>query len=281
MVSNHIVDLIERYGTDGSASSRRRSPTTSRRAKFYDYNDHSRVGAAHGEFVTDEICDRFCVLGTVEQAKAKLQRAPGGRRRPVQHLPHDPRAGGDAAGVRRRDHPRALRDPCLASVNSSSSARRTRSRGRRTARRCSSPRTCRACVSSSRCRPTAASSTQLTDYAEPVDGFYLPDGRVLVEIDEAGNERTQLHILGEGALVSDPRFNHWTPHVSRDGRLLAYTTNRRNGRDFDVVVRELASGEETELRARRLRRGRLDLAGRPLGRRGARQRARRRLRISS
>ena len=85
---------------------------------------------------------------------------------------------------------------------------------------------------------------QLTDYAEPVSGFYLPDGRILVEIDEAGNERTQLHILGEGALVSDPRFNHWTPHVSKDGRRLAYTTNRRNGRDFDIVVRELASGNE-------------------------------------
>jgi dienelactone hydrolase len=65
-----------------------------------------------------------------------------------------------------------------------------------------------------------------------------------LEIDEAGNERTQLHILGEGPLVSDPRFNHWTPHASKDGRRLAYTTNRRNGRDFDIVVRELASGEE-------------------------------------
>ena len=41
--------------------------------KFYDYNDHSRVGAAHGEFVTDEICDRFCALGTVEQVKAKMR----------------------------------------------------------------------------------------------------------------------------------------------------------------------------------------------------------------
>src|SRR5919109_822336 len=27
----------------------------------------------HGEFVTDEICDRFCVLGTPEQATAKLK----------------------------------------------------------------------------------------------------------------------------------------------------------------------------------------------------------------
>ena len=85
---------------------------------------------------------------------------------------------------------------------------------------------------------------QLTDFADPVEGFYLPDGRILLEMDEAGNERTQLHILGEGALVSDPRFNHWTPKASKDGRLLAYTTNRRNGVDFDIVVRELASGEE-------------------------------------
>jgi len=86
--------------------------------------------------------------------------------------------------------------------------------------------------------------TQLTDYVEPVSGFYLPDGRILLEIDAAGNERTQLHILGDGPLVSDPRFNHWTPKASKDGRLLAYTTNRRNGRDFDVVVRELESGDE-------------------------------------
>ncbi len=85
---------------------------------------------------------------------------------------------------------------------------------------------------------------QLTDYAEPVSGSYLPDGRILLELDEGGNERTQLHILGEGPLVSDPRFNHWTPKASKDGRLLAYTTNRRNGVDFDIVVRELVSGEE-------------------------------------
>jgi dipeptidyl aminopeptidase/acylaminoacyl peptidase len=84
---------------------------------------------------------------------------------------------------------------------------------------------------------------QLTNYAEPVDGQLLPDDRLLLEIDEGGNERTQLYLEGD-PLVVDPRFNHWTPHFSRDGRLLAYTTNRRNGRDFDVIVRDLASGEE-------------------------------------
>jgi dipeptidyl aminopeptidase/acylaminoacyl peptidase len=84
---------------------------------------------------------------------------------------------------------------------------------------------------------------QLTGYAEPVDGQLLPDDRLLLEIDEGGNERTQLYLDGE-PLVVDPRFIHRTPHVSRDGTLLAYSTNRRNGLDFDVVVRRLATGEE-------------------------------------
>jgi dipeptidyl aminopeptidase/acylaminoacyl peptidase len=88
---------------------------------------------------------------------------------------------------------------------------------------------------------------QLTDFAEPVSsGQLLPDGRLLLERDEGGNERTQLYLLGDGLepLVVDPRFIHGTPHVSRDGTLLAYVTNRRNGTDFDVVARDLVSGEE-------------------------------------
>jgi probable F420-dependent oxidoreductase len=71
MVSNHVMDLIERYGFDSEIPSALTDYVKAR--KFYDYKDHSRVGAAHGEFVTDEICDRFCVLGTAEQAAAKLK----------------------------------------------------------------------------------------------------------------------------------------------------------------------------------------------------------------
>ena len=84
---------------------------------------------------------------------------------------------------------------------------------------------------------------QLTSYAEPVEGQLLPDDRLLLEIDEGGNERTQLHLDGE-PLVVDPRYIHRTPHVSHDGTLLAYSTNRRNGLDFDVVVLRLDTGEE-------------------------------------
>jgi probable F420-dependent oxidoreductase len=72
MVSNHVMDLIDRYGADGSAVPKALTDYV-RARQFYDYDEHSRVGAKHGAFVTDEICDRFCVLGTVEQAKAKLR----------------------------------------------------------------------------------------------------------------------------------------------------------------------------------------------------------------
>jgi probable F420-dependent oxidoreductase len=72
MVSNHVIDLIERYGADSEELPSALTEYVKTR-EFYDYKDHSRVGAKHGEFVTDDICDRFCVLGTAEQATEKLR----------------------------------------------------------------------------------------------------------------------------------------------------------------------------------------------------------------
>ena len=72
MVSNHVKDLIDRYGADGSSVPKALTDYVQAR-KFYDYDEHSRVGAKHGEFVTDEICDRFCVIGNVEQCTTKLR----------------------------------------------------------------------------------------------------------------------------------------------------------------------------------------------------------------
>ncbi len=71
MVSNHVMDLIERYGWDSEIPKELTDFVKAR--KFYDYKEHSRVGAKHGEFVTDEICDRFCVIGSTEQCTAKLR----------------------------------------------------------------------------------------------------------------------------------------------------------------------------------------------------------------
>jgi dipeptidyl aminopeptidase/acylaminoacyl peptidase len=92
---------------------------------------------------------------------------------------------------------------------------------------------------------------QLTDFPEPVSGGFLPVGdRLLVLRDQGGNERHQLYLLDarSGAelepLVVEPEFLHIAPCASRDGRLLAYGCNRRNGRDLDVYVRSLESGDD-------------------------------------
>ena len=71
MVSNHVKDLIGRYGADGAVVPRALTDYVPDDTG-YDYDEHSRTGAKHGAFVSDEICDRFCVLGTPEQAAEKL-----------------------------------------------------------------------------------------------------------------------------------------------------------------------------------------------------------------
>jgi probable F420-dependent oxidoreductase len=70
MVSNHVMDLIEKYGFESEIPAALTDYVKAR--KFYDYKDHSRVGAAHGEFVTDEIAERFTVIGNVEECVQKL-----------------------------------------------------------------------------------------------------------------------------------------------------------------------------------------------------------------
>ena len=72
MVSNHVRDLIARYGVDGSVIPKALTDYVPAETG-YDYDEHSRVGAKHGAFVSDEICDRFCVLGTPDQAAEKLR----------------------------------------------------------------------------------------------------------------------------------------------------------------------------------------------------------------
>jgi probable F420-dependent oxidoreductase len=71
MVSNHVMDLIEKYGWDSDIPSELTDYVKAR--KGYDYKDHSRVGAKHGEFVSDEICDRFAVIGTAQACADKLR----------------------------------------------------------------------------------------------------------------------------------------------------------------------------------------------------------------
>lgn len=72
MVGNHVADLVDRYGGDGSAVPEALTDYIEAR-KGYDYDHHGRAGNPDTEFVPDEIVDRFCVLGTVDQHIARLR----------------------------------------------------------------------------------------------------------------------------------------------------------------------------------------------------------------
>ncbi|MGW5452360.1 TIGR03842 family LLM class F420-dependent oxidoreductase [Nocardia sp. NPDC003979] len=72
MVGNHVADIVTRYGETGSVPPALTDYIAGREG--YDYNQHGRAGNTHAAFVTDDIVDRFCVLGTAEEHLKKLQR---------------------------------------------------------------------------------------------------------------------------------------------------------------------------------------------------------------
>ncbi|MDQ6714662.1 MAG: prolyl oligopeptidase family serine peptidase [Actinomycetota bacterium] len=98
--------------------------------------------------------------------------------------------------------------------------------------------------------------TPLTALPSRCSGRYMPGRRqVVVEHDTGGDERMQLSLLDLTSdrqtpagladltpLVADPAFMHVLLDVTE--RSMTYSTNRRNGVDMDVVVRDLATGEE-------------------------------------
>ena len=71
MVGNHVADIIRVHGD--SSDIPRELTDYIRNRDTYDYRDHSRVGAAHGAFVPDEICDRFAVIGSKDQVVERLR----------------------------------------------------------------------------------------------------------------------------------------------------------------------------------------------------------------
>jgi probable F420-dependent oxidoreductase len=71
MVSNHVKDLIARYGTNGEIP--RALTDFAQAVEEYDYAEHSRVGAEHGKYISDEITERFCLLGGVDAHVEKLR----------------------------------------------------------------------------------------------------------------------------------------------------------------------------------------------------------------
>ena len=71
MVGNHVADLVKRYGESSSSVPKALTDYIRDRAD-YDYSHHGRAGNPSTDFVPDDIVDRFCVLGRVEDHIEKL-----------------------------------------------------------------------------------------------------------------------------------------------------------------------------------------------------------------
>ncbi len=80
---------------------------------------------------------------------------------------------------------------------------------------------------------------QISFEAEPLGGVYMPnDGTLVVRKDVGGNEFWQLYTLKDGrlTLLTDGKSRNEINVVSADGKLLGYSSTRRNGADSDLYV---------------------------------------------
>jgi probable F420-dependent oxidoreductase len=69
LVSNHVVDLVSKYKPEELPP----ALTSYIRDKgHYDYLHHCEVGSSNADFVTDDVIDRFCVLGPAKAQNEKL-----------------------------------------------------------------------------------------------------------------------------------------------------------------------------------------------------------------
>jgi probable F420-dependent oxidoreductase len=69
LVSNHVVDLVSRYKPEELPAE---LTAYIRDRKGYNYLHHAEVGSSNAEFVTDDVVDRFCIVGSVNEHLQKL-----------------------------------------------------------------------------------------------------------------------------------------------------------------------------------------------------------------
>jgi probable F420-dependent oxidoreductase len=70
LVSNHVVDLVSRYKPEELPPE---LTAYIKDRQGYNYLHHAEVGSSNAEFVTDEVVERFCIVGTVSDHVRKLR----------------------------------------------------------------------------------------------------------------------------------------------------------------------------------------------------------------
>jgi probable F420-dependent oxidoreductase len=70
MVGNHVADIVGRYGDSSDVPAALTEYIKGREG--YDYNQHGQAGNVHTAFVPDEVVDRFCILGPVDEHLRRL-----------------------------------------------------------------------------------------------------------------------------------------------------------------------------------------------------------------
>lgn len=70
LVGNHVVDLVNKYPREDLPEE---LTTYIRGREGYDYLHHAEVGSSNAAFVTDDIVDRFCLVGGVEAHVERLR----------------------------------------------------------------------------------------------------------------------------------------------------------------------------------------------------------------
>ena len=72
MVGNHVADLVARYGADTDLVPETLRDYVAER-EGYDYAEHGKASSTHVDFVSDDVIDRFCILGPPDRHIERLE----------------------------------------------------------------------------------------------------------------------------------------------------------------------------------------------------------------
>ncbi|MDX2198141.1 MAG: prolyl oligopeptidase family serine peptidase [Phycisphaerae bacterium] len=96
---------------------------------------------------------------------------------------------------------------------------------------------------------------QITFADEPIDsGYFVPGSdsrKVIYAKDKGGDENDNYFVLdlneGRSTLITDGKSRHSNSVISKSGRWFAVSGTARNGRDFDVYLKDLTSNDPPKM----------------------------------